>query len=390
MKTGSRTQALAQIRKRKQAAKAAGPRGRKPVVVLFSDDSTLIFAQRMRDALRVADPDCGVEMVWFTDETALSYRQISQLLPEGPDRIVTGKGLVELMKNENISAILTSRVYRAMIGRLNNPAVRWAGNRPCIVSFLGGLDFFPEQGFMRRRNCDGVYLFPHSALEAYAQTTAQTDGGWQDVGFGHPSVVMPEGPPEDLDTRRDIFFFTQALSPSTKRARLHVLRMMVAIARANPDRNIYIKLRHLPDENRAHLHLERHDYPGLMTGLAAQLGPLPANLLLTDITMEEALETAALGITCTSTAAMDVLRAGLPCMVYLDFVDAYRDALVEPMRGLFEGSNLITSTQDVLRLNHHTPDPAWMEGVFCPRDLGARVLDTVARFHDRAFQIGTR
>ena len=125
-----------------------------------------------------------------------------------------------------------------------------------------------------------------------------------------------------------------------------------------------------------------------MTGLAATLGPLPANLLLTDITMEEALETAALGITCTSTAAMDVLRAGLPCMVYLDFVDAYRDGLVEPMRGLFEGSNLITSTQDVLALNHHTPDPAWMESVFCPRDLGARVLDTVARFHDRDFQIG--
>lgn len=388
MNTGSRQKNLSQIRQRKQSAKAT-PRAAatKPVVVLFSDDSTLIFAQRMRDALLFNDPDCPVQMVWLTDETALSYRQISQLLPEGPDGIVNGNQLVDMMKSSKIAAILTSRVYRAMIGRLKNPVTRWAGNRPCIVSFLGGLDFFPEQGFARRRNCDGVYLFPKGALGDYATLMADEDNGWQDVGFGHPSVILPDGSPPDLAQRRDIFFFTQALSPSTRRGRLHVLRMMVAIARANPDRRVYIKLRHLPDENRAHLHLERHDYPGLMAGLGTNLGPLPENLLLTDITMQEALETAALGITCTSTAAMDVLRMGLPCMVYLDFVDAYRDALVDPMRHLFERSNLITPTDQVLALKPNTPDPAWMENVFCPRDLGARVLDTVARFHDRAFQI---
>jgi hypothetical protein len=384
MSMGQRHRNLAQIRHRKQAPERLVPQNSpKPIVVLFSDDSTLIFAQRMRNVLLAADPDCPVQMVWFTDETALSYRQISQLLPEGPGRTLNGKGLVDLMRSSKISAILTSRIYRAMIGRLKNPVNRWAGNRPCIVSFLGGLDFFPEQGFTRRRNCDGVYLFPQAALGDYAALTADTDGGWQDVGFGHPSVILPEGPPADLATRGDIFFFTQALSPSTRRGRLHVLRMLTAIARANPDRRVYIKLRHLPDENREHLHLERFDYPSLMTGL----GTLPDNLLLTDITMEEALQTAALGITCTSTAAMDVLRAGLPCMVYLDFVDNYRDPLVSSMRALFEGSGLITSTAQVLSLDAATPDDAWMQSVFCPRDLGTRVLDTIGRFHEREFQI---
>jgi hypothetical protein len=384
MSMGQRHRKLTQIRHRKQAPKRLVPQNSpKPIVVLFSDDSTLIFAQRMRDVLLAADPDCPVQMVWFIDETALSYRQISQLLPEGPDRTLNGKGLVDLMRSSKISAILTSRIYRAMIGQLKNPVTRWAGNRPCIVSFLGGLDFFPEQGLTRRRNCDGVYLFPQAALEDYAALTMDTDGGWQDVGFGHPSVILPEGPPADLATRRDIFFFTQALSPSTRRGRLHVLRMLTAIARANPNRRVYIKLRHLPDENRKHLHLELYDYPSLMAGL----GTLPDNLLLTDITMEEALQTAALGITCTSTAAMDVLRAGLPCMVYLDFVDNYRDPLVAPMRALFEGSGLITSTAQVLSLDAAAPDDAWMQSVFCPRDLGARVLDTIERFHEREFQI---
>jgi len=367
---------------RRRTAQAAD-RARKPVVVLFSDDSTLIFARRMRDALHASDPACPVQMVWFTDETALSYRQMSQLLPEGPDRIVSGKALVAMMGSDRIAAILTSRVYRAMIGRLKNPVARWSGGRPCIVGFLGGLDFFPEQGFVRRRNCDAVYLFPRPALAAYDAQIAGSTEGWQGLGFGHPSVMLPQGPPADLATRRDVYFFTQALSPSTARGRLHVLRMMAAIARANPARRVFIKLRHLPDENRDHLHLERHDYPALM----AQLPQVPPNLHLTDITMEEALETAAIGITCTSTAALDVVRAGLPCMVYLDFVDSYRDALVAPMRGLFAHSNLVASTAQVLALAPAPPDRDWMEDMFCPRDLGARVLDTVAQFHARDFQI---
>ena len=76
-----------------------------------------------------------------------------------------------------------------MLRPLNSPVARWSGNRPCILSFLGGLDFFPAQGFARRRNCDAVYLFPRSALADYAQQVGQSTQGWQEIGFGHPSVM---------------------------------------------------------------------------------------------------------------------------------------------------------------------------------------------------------
>jgi len=380
--TGPLQKSLALVRSRRRAEQGRTP-ARRPIVILFSDDSTLIFARRMREVLQAAEPDCLVEMAWFTDESALSYRQITQLLPQGPDRVLGGKQLVSLMRDPSVSAIFTSRVYRAMQRPLNSPVARWSGNRPCILSFLGGLDFFPAQGFARRRNCDAVYLFPRAAIDAYREQVGQSTQGWQETGFGHPSVIRPAGPPADLAERRDIYFFTQALSPSTLRGRLHMLRVMAAIARANPERRVFIKLRHLPSENRRHLHLEKHDYPGLME----RLGPLPSNLLLTDITMEEALETAALGITCTSTAAMDLLRAGLPAMVYLDFVDAYRDPLVPPMRKMFQGSGIITSTEDLLHLKPGALNPQWLEDMFCPDDLGARVLKTVDRFHARDFQI---
>lgn len=386
MNTSSKKQNLMHALRRKRIVGNARPSlKRKPLVILFCDDSTLIFARRMRDTLLQADPDCPIQMAWFTDESALSYRQICQLLPEGPDRIINGQKLTELASSKQVGAILTSRVFGSLTLLMKRPVYRWSSNRPCIISFLGGLDFFPKDGFTRRSHCDGVYLFPHSALAAYHEQTKDLDAGWQNVGFGHPSVLIPEAAPDDLEQRRDIFFFTQALSPLTKSSRLHILHILIALARSNPDRRVLVKLRHLPDENRQHLHLERFDYPGLMTSISQR--PLPDNFVLTDMGMDEALETAALGITCTSTAAIDVVRAGVPCMVYLDYVDAYRDPLVAPMRNLFEQSNLITPLDQILALEPNVPDPEWVANMFCERDLGARVLETIDRFDERPFQI---
>lgn len=358
----------------------------RPVLILFSDDSTLFFALRMRDCLQAADPELEIQMGWVVAEDALSYRQMEQLLPEGPDLAIHGKGAFEaLLLARSHRAILTSRVYRQLGGQLQRKVMRAARERPCVIAFLGGLDFFPEQGYFNRRNCDGVYLFPASEIPTYEQRAASWEERmWQEVGFGHPTFLRPEiEPPADLATRRDIYFFTQALSPSTRRGRLHMLEAMAAIARANPDHRVWIKLRHLPHENQQHLHLEKHDYPGLLNDLQDP----PANLRLTACTMDEALENAALGITCTSTAAIDVLRAGVPCMVHLDFVDNYVDPLVEPMRRLFAQSGVITALEDMLNLRAQAPNPAWVEDMFCPRDLGDRILQTVARFNERPFQV---
>jgi hypothetical protein len=113
----------------------------------------------------------------------------------------------------------------------------------------------------------------------------------------------------------------------------------------------------------------------------------PDNLKTTVCTMEEALETAALGITCTSTASADLLRSGVPCMVHLDYVDNYLDPLIAPMRNLFENSGLITSLEDMLNLRAPTPNKEWIEDMFCPDDLGTRVLDLIERFEERAYHI---
>ena len=378
--TGAAPQALPASDVPETDAEPAGP---KPVVILFSDDSTLFFALRMRDVLRNSAEAPPVDLVWYTGENALSFRQMAQLLPEGPAYSLGPKQLSALAGSDTVRAIITSRVYRALGDAIKSVPFRMGAGRPCVISFLGGLDFFPQNGFARRRNCDGVYLFPTSNIEAYREAALEWDDAWKEVGFGHPSFLRPEDPPADLASRRDIFFFTQALSPSTKRGRMHMLQALAAMARANPDHTVWIKLRHLPNENQKHLHLERYHYPGLLE----ELDNPPPNLKLTACTMDEALATAALGITCTSTAAIDVVRAGIPAMVHLDFIDNYRDPLVEPMRKLFRGSNLITPLGDMLEKRAQAPDPAWVEKMLCPRDLGDRVMQTVARFETRPFQI---
>ncbi|KZZ27753.1 hypothetical protein A3753_30200 [Sulfitobacter sp. HI0082] len=359
----------------------------RPILILFSDDSTLFFALRMRACLHAADSRLEIHMGWVVAENALSYRQMSQLLPEGPDLAIHGKGAFEdLMLSNRYRAILTSRVYGGLGAQLRRTIISVTRERPCVIAFLGGLDFYPENGYYRRRNCDGVFLFPSSEISVYEkQAGLWRDRMWQEVGFGHPSFLLPETPsPEELARRRDIYFFTQALSPSTRRGRLHMLEVMAAIARTNPEHTVWIKLRHLPNENQQHLHLEKHDYPSLMKTIRG----VPPNLQLTACTMDEALERAALGITCTSTAAIDVLRAGVPCMVHLDFVDNYADPLVDPMRKLFAGSGVITSLQEMLNLRARRPDSNWIADMFCPRDLGVRVLEMTERFARRPFQVG--
>ncbi|WP_065323915.1 DUF6716 putative glycosyltransferase [Tritonibacter mobilis] len=359
---------------------------KRPVLLLFSDDSTLFFALRMRDCLQATDLNLEIELGWVVNENALSYRQMSQLLPEGPNIAIHGKnGFSDLLSGQSYSAVLTSRVYGPLGAQLRREIVSVRAGRPCILAFLGGLDFFPQNGYFRRRHCDGVYLFPQSELSVYSNMAENWNGiMWQDVNFGHPSLLAPKSlSHEDLADRRDIYFFTQALSPTTRRGRLHMLNALSAIARANPDRTVWIKLRHLPGENEKHLHREKHDYPALM----AELPRVPENLKITACTMDEALEAAALGITCTSTAAVDVIREGVPCMVHLDFVDNYLDPLVEPMRKLFAESGLITSLHDMLNLRDSSPNSKWLNDMFCTHDLGARIMNTIARFSERPFQV---
>jgi hypothetical protein len=367
--------------------------GRK-IAILFSDDSTLFFAVKMREQLLKADQALTIDMIWCVEENALSYRQMGVLLPEGPAGYVLEEDFPKFCASDKYYGIVTSRVYKGLNLALSKPEIRHLSNRPCIVSFLGGLDFFPDQGLANRRNCDGVYLLPKDQVDAFRKQMETDDSGWQDVQFGHPAFLHPaqaattKAKKADADTAQ-IYFFAQAISPLTKRSRLHMLHCMAAMARANPSSAFWIKLRHLPHENRDHKHTEEFDYPSLMKSGDVP-GGKPDNLNFTACTMDEALTKATLGITCTSTAAIDLIRSGIPTIVYTDYPDNYRDPLAAAMQGLFAGSGLLASIEDLLDQRAGTPDPEWLDNLFCKDELALNILDTMTRFHARPFQIQSR
>lgn len=354
------------------------------IVIPFSDDSTLIFALRMRACLEAAGSPHKVDLAWFAGENALSERQMAQLLPEGADMALTKWDFETLLSDPAFHAVITSRVFRPLAELMEDDFTKARAGRACVVAFLGGLDFFPNQGYARRKMCDAVYVFPKPEVDRFDRATGGPAAFWREVRFGHPTFLRPEAAPAPQDglPEGDIYFFAQAISPPSREGRLHLLRILRALAWAHPERDVYLKLRHLPGENARHLHQERFAYPDLL----GDLGDIPPNLKITADTMEEVLPRVGLGITCTSTAAIDLVRAGVPTQVYLDFADAFLDPLVAPMRRLFAKSGLIASLEDVLALRAGTPDPDWLEGMFCPRDLGADVLATIERFHGRAFQ----
>src|SRR6056297_416050 len=348
------------------------------ILLLFSDDSTLIFAARMRALLQKADAPSEIVMGAYLPETALSDRQLRQFLPDGRYEILDKPALTEALMAGHYDAIVTSRVYGHLNTLLSKALNRQKAGRARVIAFLGGLDFFPHRGMRNRRNCDAVYLFPRSTCDRFRKTevrpATQEVPAWPHVGFGHPAFLRPQKTPvATLPEKGDIYFFTQALSPSTARGRMHMLKVMAAIARRNPDRTVWIKLRHLPNENTRHLHRERHDYPSL----AERLPDLPANVKLTACTMDQAMRNAALGVTCTSTAAIDLLREGVATIIHLDYLDRALDPLVAPMQRLFNDSNLIKPLDDLLNLRFSSPDTDWLSRMFCPPDLGADVLRVI-------------
>lgn len=360
----------------------------------FSDDSTLFFAARMAQVL--AGSGIEAQTAWLAKGSDLSLRQLQSVLPQGPDHLLHNDAFAHpQVALAGADMILTSRLFVPLRDMLRDPLRRHTAGRPAVMAFQGGLDFDAERGFANRRYADGVFVVPQADVARY-RAWAKTQGAGlpQYVGFGHPTFLPPApSATSDLATSdpngppRDITFFAQAISPFTRASRLFLTRVLAALARAHPDRTVWLKLRHLPGENTEHLHVEEHPYPDL---IAEAGGAELPNLKLSAAPMDEILAQTGIGITCTSTAAIDLIRAGVPTMVFLDYLEAYLDPLVAPMRALFADSGLIASLDQLLTLAPGTPDPEWLRGMLCPADrLIQQIFEAQAHFAGRTDLYGS-
>lgn len=344
------------------------------ILLPFIDDSTLFFASAMERLL--APLPCKTALAQVSGYGTLSERQMAAYLPKGPDLNLTPDdfGTPGHLPAETI---VTCRLFPALLRMLGVREDASLGadlpDRPKVVAFQGGLDFTPERGFAHRRAADAVFLVSRAQIDAYRRFRAAEGLPPQHIAHGHPAFLHPAGPPRPRGAA--ITFFAQAISPLTRGGRRHMLDVLAALARRHPEIPVRIKLRHLPRENRHHIHRERWDYSSLIDGLPDR----PPNLTTIAGSMEDAMAETGLGITCTSTAAADLVAARIPAMVHLDYVENYLDPLMPPMRKMFAGSGLIADLETLLQRRWTAPEAGWLSEMFCPANLGDRVLEAIAQ-----------
>jgi len=343
----------------------------------FNDDSSLIFAASIAAPLRSRGHTVEYLYIREADKPdQLSQRQLRQHLGDWPFEVACTTDLFQKQTLVRSDAVLVSKVVEPMSRALGDDGYKTLRDRPCFIAFHPGLELTPQRGLINRRNFDAYFLKNRHHQDRF--NSLHKSRHWQHVSFGHPYAMFP------AELRRptsgNVYFFAQAMSPKSLRSRQHVVRVLAAIARANPDRTVVVKLRHLPDENRNHVHREEYPYPEIIAGFP---GGVPPNLAVSDCSMQEALADAACCITCTSTAAIDSISAGVPVAVYLDYVDFLSDKLRQPMRDEFDASGIVTPLQDLLHLRVPRPDPLWMSSRFRDDGLYDEIVQVVTAFKAR-------
>ncbi len=356
--------------------RSAGDGTNAPHILLpFFDDTSVMFASAMKRLLQAAG--WRVTTGWQTQRSALSYRQLLAHLPQGPDLMLPDTAsYADLGFLAEFDAVAVCRMDRGLVARLKDPTFRHVAGRPCFMAFLPGLELTPSRGLQNRAMFDALFLVEERQrylLRSFPQAGLL---GQQSVHLGHPYFQRR---PRSERARKDIYFFTQAISPATKQSRAFICRMLAAMARRHHDRRVVVKLRHLPEENTEHVHRERWSYPDLLERLPDR----PANLVLSACGMAEAIEKASVALTCTSTAAIDTVGVGVPTMLYLDYPHRGIDALNAPTRAMFEGSGLVCGLDDILNLRAVPPNEDWLKGMFAASDLPAAMADALEQFRKR-------
>jgi hypothetical protein len=320
----------------------------------FFDDSTLLFAAKLSRVLTANGIECVVaEQSGSVDYAGVSDRQKDAILGEGstiltlpPDFLHSG----DLSQFDLVSACRTTKEIRAYLEK--NPAAEV--QRPCFIAFQPGLEFTPEKGFFNRFFYDSIFFNTPEHVSLYQASNYCRDR--QYIGWGHPYFTLPTT--RNTTDEGDIVFFAQSISPPTYNGRKHIVDMLIAMAEAYPTRRVVLKLRHMPDENTGHVHTEKFPYPGLLPSTA------PGNMAITASSMEEALSGASYAITCTSTAAMDAISAGVATAVYTSYVDFMHDPLSGSAKRFFSGSGIVRPLGDILDLNIQHADDSWVKDHF--------------------------
>jgi len=246
--------------------------------------------------------------------------------------------------------------------------------RPITVTGLPGMSVPATELALRYRSSVDLFVV-HSHREADEFRTLGRSLGIEPTVVVNrlPFLVREGGERRRADTAplRRVVFAPQAKFPETRADRVRILHTLGRLADSHPDLDVVVKLRGLAGDAQTHhedlpfdrLALEHRGAPGV-AALRIATGPLSAYL-----------EQGTALVTVSSTAVLEALALGLRALVLGDFGLGDHN-----LTGVYAGSGLVGSLDDLAAARMRAADPAWLRANYLhdePDQLPA-ALDSLA------------
>ncbi|WP_315690289.1 DUF6716 putative glycosyltransferase, partial [Limnospira sp. PMC 917.15] len=346
------------------------------LLALIDDDSTLFTLSNAISDFESCGYQVDVGQVVHNYGTRLSERQISA--SKLHDRTITKIYFQDLNEDNQFlfqfDALLTcknSHTFSQSFYRMNTR------QRPCIISFYPGVDFFPVMGTLNRIFSDIICFNSKHDISIYDKVVPAMIKSKKTVFKYNPKFTGCTLNTVTISKSiKNVYFLAQSIVPFYDSQRLYLFNILNECATQNSHIELKIKLRHLPGENEKHSHIERLPY----TQIAKQMNRKMAdNISFSTESMEEVFDSADFCITCSSTAGIETTLRGIPTLFYLDFIQAETDPITKPALKIFQDSGLLCTKTDILHLNIKQPNINWIEGFLPDSNAVDKVAESIKK-----------
>lgn len=316
-------------------------------VVLTDADSYVKWGAHVAGQLPA---DWQVRFLIARGSTEPNQRQVREALngsrftPEQAEH-VTLRELQAVLSQWKPDVVLLAMRGLAVRAALDS-AIIDAPDRPVLVSGLPGISFpVFSTGLRFRRGVDLYVLHSRREVRAFTHTA-------EIMGIRHrfELATLPFAGPAESDRPRDrIVFAAQAKVPARKQQRLWLLEQLALTARAHPELEVVVKIRAAAGEPQTHDEMYPYD------ALLARMADPPPNLVVESGSMREHLARAVALVSVSSTALLEAVAAGVPCLALTDFgVDA------QHINTVFLDSGLLGASDELVAARFRKPASRWL------------------------------
>jgi hypothetical protein len=251
--------------------------------------------------------------------------------------------------------------------------------RPILFSgYIGIVYENYVQGFLDRQALDVFYVNSKHDLTLFTSYC-------KTIGIDHDNITLTGLPMLDAaynkkfnnpTSNNDILFACQPTVPKRIQERIYIVQRLIAYAKKFPERKVYFKPRHKPNQSTFHIVL--FHYQDIINSIKRKT-PIPENFILTYEPIQEILNKVDFCLTISSTASFEALCMGKKVGFIADFGIAEKYG-----NHYFLGSDCLITFNDLMLGRDIVINKDWERNYFkCDGRNSERVFIAVEKLIDR-------